>query len=85
MHTRKYKKTRQRGCGMCGKKRCKNHKKQTKRGGCGTCMAGGGQKGGNLGSSVGFLDNAATVSSTLSTSFFNIFRGMSGLPALPTF
>jgi hypothetical protein len=48
-------------------------------------MAGGGQKGGNLGSSVGILDNVATLNSTLSTSFFNIFRGMSGLPALPTF
>jgi hypothetical protein len=44
----------------------------------------GGQKGG-LGSSVGILDNAATVSSTSTTSFYNIFRGMSGLPALPTF
>ena len=85
MHTKKYrKKTRQSGCGMCGKKRCKNHKKQTKRGGCGTCT-GGGQKGGTLGSSVGILDNVATLNSTLSTSFFNIFRGMSGLPALPTF
>ena len=86
MHTKKHrKKSQQRGCGICGKKRCKNHRRQTKRGGCGTCMAGGRQKGGNLGSSVGILDNAATVSSTLSTHVSNIFRGMSGLPALPTF
>ena len=83
MHTKKYRRKTQRGCGMCGKKRCKKHRRQTKRGGCGTCMAGG-QKGG-FGSSVGILDNAATVSSTATTSFFNIFRGMSGLPALPTF
>ena len=69
---------------MCGKKGCKKHRRQTKKGGCGTCMSGG-QKGGNLGSSIGFVDNVATIGSTASTSFFNIFRGMSGLPALPTF
>lgn len=88
MHTKKHIKGRgkgktQRGCGMCGKKGCKKHTKQTKKGGCGTCV-GGGQKGG-YGSSVGFVDNAATIGSTVSTSFFNIFRGMAGLPAHPTF
>ena len=84
MHTKKHRGKTQRGCGMCGKKRCKKHRRQTKRGGCGTCMAGG-QKGGSLGSSVGFGDNAATFASTATNSFINVFRGMSGLPALPTF
>jgi hypothetical protein len=84
MHTRKHKRKIQSGCGMCGKKRCKKHRRQTMKGGCGTCMTGG-QKGGNFGSSVGFIDNVSTIGSTVSTSFFNIFRGMSGLPALPTF
>ena len=84
MHTKKHRGKTQRGCGMCGKKRCKKHRRQTKKGGCGTCMAGG-QKGGNLGSSVGFVDNVATIGSTASTSVLNVLRGMSGLPALPTF
>jgi hypothetical protein len=83
MHTKKHRRKTQRGCGMCGKKRCKKHRRQTKRGGCGTCM-GGGQKGG-LGSSIGIFDNVATVGSTANTSLVNIVRGMSGLPALPTF
>lgn len=82
MHTKKHRKT-QRGCGMCGKKRCKKHRRQTIKGGCGTCI-GGGQKGG-YGSSVGFIDNAATMGSTLSNSFFNIFRGMAGVPAVTGF
>jgi len=87
MHTRKHRgnkgKTQQHGCGMCGKKRCKKHRRQTMKGGCGSCT-GGGQKGG-YGSSIGFIDNAATFSSTLSTSFFNIFRGMAGVPAVSGF
>ena len=90
MHTKRYRhrgnkgKT-QRGCGMCGKKRCKKHRKQTiKKGGCGTCMSGG-QKGGNLGSSVGFVDNVATLGSSTSLFLTNVMRGFSGLPASPTF
>lgn len=47
MHTKKHRgnkrKTQQHGCGMCGKKRCKKHGRQTMKGGCGSCM-GGGQK-----------------------------------------
>jgi hypothetical protein len=88
MHTKKHrgnKRKTQRGCGMCGKKRCKKHRKQTMKGGCGTCMSGGGQKGGNFGSSVGFIDNVATVSSGTSLFVTNILRGFSGLPALATF
>lgn len=81
MHTKKHRGT-QRGCGMCGKKRCKKHRRQTMKGGCGTCT--GGQKGG-YGSSIGLIDNAATFTSTLSTSFFNIFRGMAGMPAISGF
>lgn len=74
----------------CGKRGCRKHNKKTKskKGGCaGTCMGGGCgncQRGG-IGSSIGFIDNAATLGSTASTSFFNVFRGMSGLPALPTY
>lgn len=83
MHTKKHRGKTQRGCGMCGKKRCKKHRRQTMKGGCGTCMAGG-QKGGT-GSSVGLIDNAFTFSSTVSNSFFNIFRGMAGVPATSGF
>lgn len=88
MHTKKHRgnkrKTQQHGCGMCGKKRCKKHGRQTMKGGCGSCMAGGRQKGG-FGSSVGLIDNAATLTSTMSNSFFNIFRGMAGVPAVTGF
>ena len=95
------KRIRQRGCGICNKKSCshmkckcgkkgclKHNKTRTKKGGCaGACMGGSCktcQRGG-LGSSIGFIDNAATVGSNASTSFLNIFRGISGLPALPTY
>ena len=84
MHTKKHRGKTQRGCGMCGKKRCKKHRKQTMKGGCGTCMSGG-QKGGNLGSSVGFIDNVATLGSSTSLFLTNVMRGFSGLPASPTF
>lgn len=84
------KRLKQKGCGICGKKRCLKHKKtrRTKKGGCaGACMGGACkncQRGG-LGSSIGFIDNVATIGSNTSTSFLNVFRGVSGLPALPTY
>lgn len=84
MHTKKHRGKTQRGCGMCGKKRCKKHRRQTMKGGCGTCV-GGGQKGGNNGSSVGLIDNATTLGFTVSNSFMNFFRGMAGVPAVSHF
>jgi hypothetical protein len=79
-------KTNQRGCGKCNRTRCNGkcnsnrtrcrHRKQ--RGGCGTCVIGGGQKGG----SAGFLDNIQGVSGGISTTFMNMFRGFSGQPAI---
>ncbi len=67
----------QRGCGKCKKRRSR---KCIHRGGCGSCIGGGRRRlrGGN-----GLINNATDVTSGISGTVLNVFRGFQGQPPIP--